>query len=82
MLTDDDRRLSVSRNFSKNLKGNFPNHKQEHNASLKLWHEVNTKTFEYFLVNKKKEPWYDSEPSADGNFFFVFKYLNSLNPFL
>ena len=81
MLTDDNRSLSVSRKFSKNLKENFPNHKRKNNVVFKLWHEVNTKTFEYFLADDKEEPWYDSETSADGKKTVQFKYLNSMTPF-
>ena len=29
-----------------------------------MCHEENNKTLDYFLVNKKSEPWDDSEPSA------------------
>ena len=64
--TDDDRSLSVSKRFSKNLKEKFLNYKRKHIASLKLWHEVNTKKIEYFMVDNKQEPWYDPKPSADG----------------
>ena len=33
--------------------------------SLNLWHEVNTKELEYFMVDNKQEPWYDSKTSVD-----------------
>ena len=71
LIKYDDRSLSISRNISRNLKENFLNQKQKHNVSLKLWHEVNTKTIVYFLVDNKQEPCYDSyvkvlpKPSAD-----------------
>ena len=58
-LTDDDRSLSISRNFSSILKENFPNHKRKHNLSITLWHELNIKKPEFFL-NNKREPFYDS----------------------
>ena len=54
LLTDNDRSLIISRKISRNLKESFPNHKQKHNLSIKLWHEVNTKKLEYFLVDKKQ----------------------------
>ena len=41
LLTDDDRSLSMSRTISRNLKENFPNHKQKHIVRLKLWYELN-----------------------------------------
>ena len=64
--TDDDISLSVSRKFSKKFKENFPNHKRKHNVIINLWHEVNTKTLEYFMVDKKQELCYGSKHSADG----------------
>ena len=82
LLTDDDKSLSVSRNFSNNFKEKFPNHKRKHNMSLKLWHEVNTKKLEYFLVDNKQELCYYSKPSADGLKKIEFKYLKSMNLFL
>ena len=82
-LTDDDRRLSVSRDFSKRFKENFPKHKRKHNVSLNLWHEVNTKNIEYFMVDNKQEPWYDSKPSVDGKKqHFNYQYLNSMTIFI
>ena len=51
--TDDDRSLSVSRNFSKNIKENFLNQKRKHNVILNLWHEVNTKKLKYFMVDNE-----------------------------
>ena len=74
--------MSVSRNFSNNFKEKFPNHKRKHNMSLKLWHEVNTKELEYFLVDNKQELCYYSKPSADGLKKIEFKYLKSMNLFL
>ena len=53
-LTDDDRTLSVSRNLSNNFKWNFTNHKHKHNVSLNLFHEINTKNIEYFMVDHKQ----------------------------
>ena len=82
LLTDDDISLSVSRNFSKNIKENFPNHEGKHNVSLNLWYEENTKNLEYFILDNKQEPWYDSKPSADGKKKFDYQYLNSMTPFL
>ena len=83
MLTGGDISLSVSRKFSDNLKENFLNHKQKHNVSLKLWHEVNTKKLDYFLVDNKQEPWYGSKPSACSKTKqSYFQYLNSMTPFL
>ena len=61
--TDDEKCLSVSRNFSKKTK-NFLNHKQEHNVSLKSWRKVDTKKIEYLIVINKQEKWYYSKPSA------------------
>ena len=55
----DDRSLGVSRKFSENFKENFTNYKRKHNAGLKLWNEVNTKTLGNFFVDKKQEPWYN-----------------------
>ena len=52
--TDDDISLSVSRKFSKKLKYTLSNHKRKHNMSIKLWHEVNTKKLEYFMVDNKQ----------------------------
>ena len=52
--------------FLKKLKENFLDHKQKHNVSPNLWHEVNTKNIDYFMVDNKKEPWGDSKPSVDG----------------
>ena len=56
LITDDDRSLIFSRRFSKNLKENFSNHKQKHNASLKLWHGLNTKNLSIFwlITNKNR----------------------------
>ena len=52
--TYDDRSLSVSRNFSKNLKYNFPHYKWKKNVSLNLWHELNTKKLSilWLITNK------------------------------
>ena len=61
LITDDERILSILRNIYSDLKENFPNHKQKHNVSLKLWHEVNTKNIEHLLVDNKQEPWHDHE---------------------
>ena len=63
LLTDDDRRLMVSRNSSNKWKHNFPHHQQKSNVSLNICYEVNTKKLTNFVDNKQ-EPWYDSEPSA------------------
>ena len=66
LLSDSDISLIVSRNFSKNLKENFLNHKRKHTVGLFFWHKLNTKKIQYVLVDNKQEPRYDSEPSADG----------------
>ena len=47
-ITDDDRKLIISKNSSSNLKENFLIHKQKHNVSLTLYHEINTKNLEIF----------------------------------
>ena len=65
LRTDDDKRLSVSRIFSRNNRENFPNHKRKHNVSQSLCHEVHTKTLDYFMVDNKQKPWYYSKPSED-----------------
>ena len=44
LLNDNDRSLSVSRRFLRNLKERFTNHKRKHNVRLKAWHELNNKT--------------------------------------
>ena len=31
----------------------FQNNKGTHNVSINLWHEVNTKKHDYFMVDKK-----------------------------
>ena len=65
-LTEVDRSLSVSSRFSKTFKDKFTNHKHKQDVILNSWHEVNTKKLEYFIVDNKHEPWYNSKPSADG----------------
>ena len=80
-LTGDDISLSVSRNFSNNSKENLLNHKRKHNVSLKLWHELNTKKLQYFMVDNKQELWYDSKPSAGGKKkvqFSIFELIDSI----
>ena len=66
LITDDDRSLSVLRKFSKKFKESFPSHTGKHNLSLNLWNDLNTKIFDYFMMDNKQEPWYDSKPSAYG----------------
>ena len=46
LITDDNRKLSESRNVSRNLKEKFHIHKCKHNASLTFYHENYTKTLE------------------------------------
>ena len=62
--TEDDRSLNVSRRFSKNFKQKFMKHKWKHNASLKMWHEINTKKIDDVLIDNQQEPQFDSESSA------------------
>ena len=57
LLTGDDRILSASRKFSKNIIEKFPNHKRKYNVSPISWHEVNTKNIEYLMVDNKQELW-------------------------
>ena len=47
-----------------NGKNDFPYHEQKLNVSLNICHEENTKTTDYFLVDKKPEPWDARETSA------------------
>ena len=83
MITDDDRILSVLRSFFKQIKENFPNHKQKHNVSLNLWHELNPKKLDCFMIDNKQEPWYDSKPSLESlKKQFYYKYLKSMTPFV
>ena len=53
LLTGNYRSLSA-RKHSKNFKDNYLNHKRKHNMSLNSWYKVNTKTIEYFIVDKKQ----------------------------
>ena len=62
--TDYDRRLIVSRRSSNEWKHNFIQHQQKLNVSVNICHEENTKTLDYFLVDKKQQPWFNSQPSA------------------
>ena len=43
----------ISSKASRKLKYTFPEKKWKHNVSLKVFHEINTKTFEDFLVDNK-----------------------------
>ena len=52
-ITDDNRKLMISRQSYSNLKENFLNHKWKHNVSLTLYHEPNPKKLEYSLVDNK-----------------------------
>ena len=54
----------VSMKSSNERKHNFPHHQRKLNVSLNICHGENTKKLDYFLVDNKQEPWYDSEPSA------------------
>ena len=47
------RSLSVSWEFKKDIKYNFPDHKRKHNVSINPWHELNTKKLEYVMVDLK-----------------------------
>ena len=64
LLTNDERRMMASRRWSNKLKHNFTYHQQKLSVSLNICHKENTKKLDYFLVDKKPEPWDDSEPSA------------------
>ena len=52
----------------------------EHNVSIKLKHELNSKKLEHFLVYNKQEMWYNPEvnvfpkPSLDGRIKILILY--------
>ena len=64
LLTDNERRLMISRKSSNERKNDFTYHQQKLNASLNIRHEEDTKTLDYFFVDNKLELWYVHEPSA------------------
>ena len=53
LITDDDIRLMLSRKSSNELKPNFLHHQRKLNVSLNICHEENTKTIDFFVVDKK-----------------------------
>ena len=48
LITDDERRLMVSRKPSNERKHDFPHHQKELNVSLNLCHEENNKNLIFF----------------------------------
>ena len=64
MPADDDIRLMISRNSSNEWKHNFPHRQQKLDVIINIYHEENSKTFDFVLVDNKPEPWDDYEPSA------------------
>ena len=53
-LTDDERKLSMSKNISRNLRDNFQNNKWKHNVSLKFYHEKPPKYLNIFWLKKNQ----------------------------
>ena len=49
LLTDDNRRLSMSKNISRNLRDNLHNHKRKRNGSRKFIIKKNLNCFGIFL---------------------------------
>ena len=54
----------VSNKSSNKRKHNFPHHQRKLNVSLNICHEENTKNIDFFVIDRKQEPWYDSESIA------------------
>ena len=48
LIIDDDRKLIISGQDSRNIKENFPNQTQKYNVSLTLYHEANNKNLRIF----------------------------------
>ena len=91
MITDDDRKLSITNNISRNSKEKVPNHRWKHNVSLIFYDEKYTKTFEDFMVDNKIKYFDESDesevevlpkPSSDVQFKNLENILNSMNAFL
>ena len=83
MITDDDRKLLMYRKSSRKLKDNYPG-KKKHNASLTLYPETNTKSFENFssIINQivfESELEKLQKLSADHQYKYLKYTLKSMN---
>ena len=54
-ITEDAGKQMTSRKVYRMMKYNFLSNKRKHNVSLTVFHEINTKTLEGFLVDNKPE---------------------------